>query len=175
MLQTGLRDWQTFYTLIGTATATLIGLLFIAVSLATRQTTQRPLEEMRAYTAPTLVQFVVLLLISAVMLIPAFTLTIVGSVVLALGGASLGYMVYVIRLLYREHQLDPFAFSDWLWNGILPSVCYLGIAAAAFAIIRSGSVGLGWLPVPALTLLAVSIRSAWGLLVWILSHNMGLG
>ncbi len=56
MLSQPLHDWQNFYLLVGTAAATLVGLMFVAISLGVRSITQQHIPALRVFVSPTLIQ-----------------------------------------------------------------------------------------------------------------------
>src|SRR5215468_8333896 len=68
-----LRGWQNFYFMIGGASATLAGLMFVALSLAQHLIDEHTRDQMRIFATPSIVYFVSVLLIAGVMLIPILT------------------------------------------------------------------------------------------------------
>src|SRR4051794_7023448 len=65
-----IAEWQTFYFALGTAAATLTGLLFVAVSLHLEQFADKEHPELRTFAFRTLVGFVNLLFLSLYFLVP---------------------------------------------------------------------------------------------------------
>ncbi len=67
-----LRDWQNFYMMIGTAAATLTGLMFVATSLAAGiERDPSSLDAgISAFNTPTVVHFGAVLLIAAILSAP---------------------------------------------------------------------------------------------------------
>ncbi|HEY6286312.1 MAG TPA: hypothetical protein VIX20_11660, partial [Ktedonobacteraceae bacterium] len=65
-----LRDWQSFYILTGTASATLIGLLFIAISIGSNLPIQRITDNMHTFVNPTLLYYFQVLLVSCLAVMP---------------------------------------------------------------------------------------------------------
>src|SRR5205809_653515 len=82
-----LHNWQNFYFMIGGASATLIGLMFVAVSLGIDLVSEANREAIRLFVPPSVIYFVSVLLLAAVMLVPGFSpprlalILFVGSVV----------------------------------------------------------------------------------------------
>ncbi len=60
-----MHDWQTFYFMIGTASATLIGLMFIAVSLGADLPAATDSNGISTFVTPMLIHFGSVLAISA--------------------------------------------------------------------------------------------------------------
>jgi hypothetical protein len=81
-----LRDWQAFYQLAGTAAATLIGLIFLAISLGARLVPAENTSSLRAFVVPIVIHFGAVHVLSALMLIPVYTRLLLG---LTLVGAGL--------------------------------------------------------------------------------------
>jgi O-antigen/teichoic acid export membrane protein len=68
-----LHAWHEFYILLGTAAATLIALLFVAVSLGSGYLTgrRRHLQGTRTFMSPVVIHFTSVFFISAVCLVPS--------------------------------------------------------------------------------------------------------
>jgi len=67
------RDWHDFCGLVGTASATLVGLIFVAASVGASVFSASQQEPMKAYLTPTVVHFSSLLCICILILIPTQT------------------------------------------------------------------------------------------------------
>jgi hypothetical protein len=65
-----LRDWQSFYLLVGGAAAVLIGLLFVAISLARDLAISTEHASVRAFVTPAVVQFALVLFVAAFCVMP---------------------------------------------------------------------------------------------------------
>lgn len=165
-LAQSLRDWQNFYFMIGTASATLTGLLFLSVSLGTHLVAARE-EGVRTFVTPTLVHFITVILLAAVMLIPVHTALSLSALLIAIGVAGCAYTLQVtLRMIRRPDQeaVDP---GHWLWHAILPLVSY-GAALAVAALLLAGSLdGLVWLSGSEIVLTIVGIHNAWDLVLWL--------
>ena len=82
-----LAQWHEFYALLGTAAATLIALLFVAVSISTSVLTSEP-ESRRntsTYLSPVVFHYANLLFLGLIALIPTQTLESFGVVIGAAG------------------------------------------------------------------------------------------
>ena len=53
-----LKEWHDFYLLVGTAGATLLALLFVAVSLGTGFLTEQRQEATRTFMSPVVIHFI---------------------------------------------------------------------------------------------------------------------
>src|SRR6266404_7078234 len=56
-----LHDWHDFYVLVGTASATLVGLMFVAVSIGTSIFNEDHRAAMTAFITPTVMHFAAVL------------------------------------------------------------------------------------------------------------------
>jgi hypothetical protein len=63
-------DWHDFYALVGSAAATVVGLMFVAASIGANIFNEKHLEPMRAFITPTVVHFSIALLICILATIP---------------------------------------------------------------------------------------------------------
>src|SRR5437588_4273966 len=157
-----LAAWQSFYVLIGSAAATLTGLIFVVVSLIAggRMRVTASSEAFATFNTPNVWHFGAALLVAAILSAPWQALWPAG---LLLGLAGLGGVSYVLIVLRRaRHQTDyqP-VLEDWLWHTIFPLISYTALLVAA--IVFPGY------PVPALfvisaatvLLLFIGIHNAW--------------
>src|SRR6266566_8228845 len=112
-----LATWHNFYSIIGTAAATLTGLLFIVITLmaGVRVRVSSPSSGIAVFSTPNVVHFGAALLVAAILSAPWQALWTAG---LLLGLAGLGGATYVIIVLRRE-RCQPHYHSllqHWLWH-----------------------------------------------------------
>jgi len=154
-----LNAWHNFYLLLGTAAATLTGLMFVVVALGPRLISAHTATGVRAFATPTVMYFTTVLVVAALMTIPAVPAPILGAF-MALGG--LGGLWYMGRTgahtQWRQAQLD---WQDWLWYVGLPVLSYLLIVGAAVGMWVHTTLGLDSLAGAVLLLLIIGIRNAW--------------
>lgn len=160
------HDWQAFYSITGTAAATLMGLMFVVVSLGTTSMrSERSESAVRAFVTPTVVYFTTVLVLAAIMSAPLLT-PLRLSVLLALSG--LGGAVYIgaigVRAQWRTSQL---AQEDWYWYFGLPVLGYLLLVGAAAGVELSSVFGLLAAAVAELLFIVIGIRNAWDLAIWL--------
>jgi len=65
-----LESWHDFFVLVGTAGATLLALLFVAVSLGAGFLSDRRTDATRAFFSPVVVHFSAVFFLSAIALVP---------------------------------------------------------------------------------------------------------
>jgi hypothetical protein len=157
-------EWQTFYFALGTAAATLTGLLFVAVSLHLEQVVGKEHPEIRAVAYKTLVGFVNLLFISLYFLMPRVT-------PLALAGALLVTTLVAATILGRQTPLAvhliqrTWGWRRFFWRFVLPEICQAGIVVVAILLYVGQTAALPWLVPLLLLLLGSQVLNAWDLLV----------
>jgi hypothetical protein len=156
--------WHDFYVIVGGAAAGLTGLMFIVVSLGPPTIVYRAATGVRAFVTPTVVYFVTVLVVAAVMTMPSITAPTLAGL-LALGGIS--GLVYLILVgghrHWRESKID---LGDWFWYVALPIASYVLTLGAAVAIFMRAALGLPALGATMILLLVIAIHNAWDLVLW---------
>jgi hypothetical protein len=156
-----LKEWHDFYLLVGTAGATLLALLFVALSLGTGFLTEERQEATRTFMSPVAIHFISVFFLSAVALFPShqakFFAGLIGATALIGATVSTYITVKVVRTDMTNYMEDYFAY------GILPDLGYLALLAAAVLIYLERDLGLDVLAGALLLLAIVNIRNAWDL------------
>jgi len=166
-----LHGWDNFFMMAGTAAATLIGLLFVAVTVSTGFSTSSIVHGTRGFLTPTLIRFVGVLFLSLAVLAPFPSARPVG-IILGLGGlAGLAYQIKVVVMRRKAGLATLLDWHDWL--------PYVGVPAIGSASLIVGAVGLlterSFAPyaiagATALLLLA-GIYAAWDLTLWMIKNR----
>jgi hypothetical protein len=167
------QPWHNFYLLLGGASATLIGLMFVAVTFGAPLMRKETLSTARAFIDPSYSHFVQVLLTAALVVIPSMTARLLGALVLAgatLRLAGLAWVVRHVRIAHRNYgDIDA---SDWLLTGILPLVVYLVLVLAGADLLLGRAEALDVLAGATITTAALGIRAAWELVVWMASISV---
>jgi hypothetical protein len=155
-----LSRWESFYVIVGSAGAALIGVQFVVITLiADIRHRVRP-DAIRAFATPTVVHFAGAFLIAAIMSVPWASLVPAAAALVTCGLGGLGYGAVVIRRARRQTDYEP-VWEDWLWYAILPCVAYGALAVAApFLGARTTTAALV-VGAAALGLLLIGIHNAW--------------
>jgi hypothetical protein len=165
-----LQGWDNFYTTAATAGATLIGLLFVVVTLGTGMSASSAVHGVRAFVTPTLAHFGGVLFLSLVMLVP-WPSAWPPSIIVGLSG--LVGLAYLGKVILMQSKVD-FVLLHWLdW------IPYRGFPALANASLIAGAIGLigekSFAPYAfasaIVLLLFVGIYGAWDLTVWIIKNR----
>lgn len=156
------QDWQSFYILVGSAAATLVGLMFVALSVRSRMITSKDLPALRVSLSPTVVQFLYVLATSAVVLFPTLSRAMLGTLLAVVGLISCGLALAGLPRMRRSH-LD---MHDWAWYLFVPALSYiLFIGSGVGLLLRVGQAASG-LAVAMVLLLVAGIRNAWDLVIF---------
>lgn len=158
-----IAGWHDFQLLIGTAGATLMGLTFVAVSLAPEVIADRTSTVVRAFTTPIVAFFATVLIVALILLVPQLTPQIMG-VPFAVIGIS-GFIYVLTTGVHSQWRTLELGIDDWIW--------YLGLPLVAYGAMLAGGISLWFAPLRAtyavaaamLLLLVVGIRNAWDVLL----------
>ncbi len=160
--QVAVQRWHDFYVVAGTSAATLVGLLFVGLSLHLRVVVSH--HEVRSLARVTLTNFVLILLVSLFMIIreqaaaASVQLVFSGVVSMAIITPSLVAAARSgTRTLRRLQVMARIGLS---------ALGYAGVVAAGALLARKSFDGaLNWLLAVMVVLLVVSLRNSWDLLV----------
>ena len=167
-----LHNWQNFYILTGTASATLVGLIFIAASLGAGLVTPETSASVHTWVTPTIIHFGSTLVIAVIFTIPTLTLTGL-SLILGLGGlAGLAYVLLTILRMWREtRDHAPLGHSDWFWYGLLPALSYLAMLGGGIGFLLQSETSFDVLAVGLIILMVLGVRNTWDLMLWIVQNR----
>ena len=157
-----LAAWQNFYVLIGSAAATLTGLLFVVITLSAgvrvRVSSQR--SGIAVFNTPNVVHFGAALLVAALLSAPWQALW---TAALLLGLAGLGgatYVIIVLRRARRQTDYEP-VLEDWLWHTVFPLVSYTALVVAAIMLPGHPAPALFVIAAATVLLRFIGIHNAW--------------
>jgi len=159
-----LGSWQNFYMIIGTAAATLTGLMFVATSLESHLATLNA--GISAFNSPTVVHFCVVLLLAVMLSSPWEAFSILAYL---LGLVGLGVALYLINIMRRMRRVPQYQTprKDWLWYFILPLNAYIALIVAALALPASPAPALYLVSATMVALLFLGIRNSWDLVTYL--------
>jgi len=164
------EQWATFYAITSAAAATLLGLLFVVITLAAERRLKYATPHIRIYLTPAVIYFGSVLLMSALLAIPNQTpLTAVICVCLE-GIAGLGYCG---SLAIRRGVGSAFyeARSDLFPYVLLPFAAYTLMVAGGLLLLRTPQIGLDLAAAGMLVLLGIAIRNSWSIAITIVSSQ----
>jgi hypothetical protein len=166
-----LHEWHEFYILLGTAGATLLALLFVAVSLGTGFLSGKDQQGTRTFMSPVVIHFTSVFFLSAVCLVPShgpvfFAVLIAGTAVIGVV-VSIVISVWVVRTEMTQYLPDYFAY------GLLPVGAYLALLVASIMIYLGRDYALEVLAGGLLVLAIVNVRNAWDLTLSMVRRHAG--
>jgi hypothetical protein len=162
------EGWDNYFVMMGSASAGLIGLLFVVITLTSGFNRENALRGQTLYMTPNMVNFAVVFAVSAVAEMPHLPrMGFVGLAAVALG-LGLWHAVRASIGIANPRQGAPVPhWTDFWMYGATPGGLYaLGLVA----------IFLFWLGFEAaapalfgllLIILLVGVRNAWDLITWI--------
>jgi hypothetical protein len=162
--QATFASWHDFYLTIGAASASLIGLLFVALSLNLDTITETSSEDLRALGEQAFNSFSLVLLIALFFLIPTNDPTTYGVAFVALAVGGSYRMLRRAPPVWRGRQRDRLGESVG-WRFVLPAAAMLGLLASGIGLVVDQPSALYWLVAVIIGLLMSAARSSWDLLV----------
>jgi hypothetical protein len=158
--------WENFYIIIGPSAGALTGLTFVAVTLAAETRRRGAGQGIAAFNTPTIVQFGLVLFVSAVLSAPWPELVQPAFVLGLCGFAGVIYTMIVTQRLRSFNEYEP-VLEDWLWNSASPLVAYSALAVAAVLLRVNPAVALFVVAAVMLLLLFTGIHNAWDVVTFI--------
>jgi hypothetical protein len=163
-----MRDWHDFYTLAGTASATLVGLMFVAASVGSGSWTRRA--ALRVFLSATVVHFSSVLLVSLCVMAPLPS-EMFGSVIAAIGLVGLAYCALALRDTVRDGLAANIDLEDRTWYAALPIVGYLAMIGSGIAIALAIEFAERAVAASVTLLLVAGIRNAWDITIWLVTRQ----
>jgi hypothetical protein len=161
-----LAAWESFYVIIGSSAAALIGLQFVVIALLTEIRRRSTPREVDAFATPTIVHLSAALLVSAILSAPWPRLSSAGISLAMCGFSGLVYVAVVIRRA-RVQTNYTLVVEDWVWHVTLPLIAYAAVLGAAMALTRYSVGALFVVAGTALLLLFIAIHNAWDTVTYI--------
>ena len=165
---TVLNDWQNFYMLMGTAAATLTGLMFVVTTLiagidAHLSTLNAAVS---AYNTPTVVHFGTVLLLAGLLSAPWQTFSSLSLLLGLLGAGMVLYSIIVMRRMRRVPNYQS-TLEDWSWYMAFPLLANILLMVAAFVLPKNPFSALYIVGSAMMVLLLVGIRNAWDMVTFL--------
>ena len=163
-----LSDWQNFYMIMGTAAATLTGLMFVVTTLIAGIDARLSIlnAAVSAFNTPVVVHFCIVLLLAGILSAPWQTFSSLGFL---LGLVGLGMAFYLLIVLRRMRRIPHYqsTLEDWLWYMVLPLLAHILLIVAAFMLPNNPSPALYMVSLAMMVLLLVGIRNAWDMVTFL--------
>jgi len=155
-----LSAWESFYVIVGSSSAALIGLQFVVMTLIADMQWAATAESIRAFGTPTIVHFGSALVVSAILSAPWPSLFPASIALAACGLAGLAYSATAIRRARKQTAYVP-VWEDWFFYGIMPCALYVVLALTAVFLRTATQIDMFVVGGVTLGLLLLGIRNAW--------------
>jgi hypothetical protein len=163
-----LSDWQNFYMIVGTAAATLTGLMFVVTTLIAGIDSHVSVlnAAVSAFNTPTVVHFCAVLMLAGGLSAPWQTSSSVSLLVGLLGLGMVLYLIVVFRRLRRVPHYHS-TLEDWSWYMIFPLLAHILLIVSAFLLIENPVPALYMVGSSMIFLLLIGIRNAWDMVTFL--------
>ncbi len=166
-----LGPWHEFYTLLGTASATLIGLQFVAATVGASVFASSRRAALRVFLSASVVNFSSILAASLIVLAPVRNWAAFGALIVGCGIFGLTHSALAWRDTLREGLITAIDTEDRVWYVALPVLGYLLVACSGIALGLRSEFGTAALAVSMGLLLLVALHNAWDITLWIITRR----
>lgn len=165
-----LHEWRDFYALVGAASATLVGLLFVAASIGANTFTEQHRAPLQAFLTPTLAHFSAVMFASMLAIAPLRDERSLAGLLGALALAGLAYSatIFVRLVIERRFKAD---LTDRVFYALIPTLGYLMLLAAAALFFVRSATSADMLAAALLSLLVAGVRNAWDITMFVAIHS----
>jgi hypothetical protein len=155
---------------VGTASATLVGLMFVSASIGSSVFSERHRIALQAFLSPTVVNFAAVLFVCIAVMIPSQTWLSLGLLLAGGGVAGLIYSgrVWVQMFVRRRFQVD---MVDRMFYATVPLLGYLLVLAAGILLLLDKTWSAEVTAAALAVLLFGGIRNAWDMTTWIMMRS----
>jgi hypothetical protein len=162
-----LSEWHDFFLVMGAAAGTLIGSMFVVVSIGSGMVKGSTLTS-RIFVTPTIIHLAVVLMGCAFVLIPTLSRLLLGSVA---GVGGIVFLGYAGRNAFHIRTRDAVEWSDHLWYGLCPVAAYAIMVVGAVLVFKSDRHAIETLGLAMALLVVSGIRNAWDLILFFLERQ----
>lgn len=161
-------DWSNFFIATAGASATLLGLLFLAIQLHGDTLSADPYSRWQALARSTFDHFTVLFLLSLMMLIPGLGKNTYGPIVMVIVLGGIARLIFVWGPLWRRvFRTRREQVTEMVWMLATPMVVDVALGQNALQAWRTGispqiQENIGFCIVG---LFAIMLRNSWKLLI----------
>ena len=170
-LADALTQWRDFYTLLGTASATLVGLLFVAASVGGGAFSSGRRAASRVFLSASVVHFSSLLAASLIVMVPGLGWRSFGGMIAGCGVVGLGYYGLTWRDMLHDGLAKRIDWDDQAWYAVLPVIGYLCETAAGVALLARWPLACDALAASLGLLLVIGLHNAWDITLWSITRQ----
>jgi hypothetical protein len=166
-----LSRWHEFYTLLGTSSATMVGLLFVAATVGSGVFSGDRRAPLRVFLSASVVNFSLILAACLAVLAPVRSWVVPGGLIMGCGLFGLTHSCLAWRDTLVDGLIKAIDVEDRTWYLALPITGYLCVAASGIALALRLDLGCDALAASVGMLLAVGLHNAWDITVWIITRR----
>jgi hypothetical protein len=156
-----LHAWRDFFVVTATAGASLIGAMFVVISIGIGFLTRERLPGTHAYVTSTVVHMGGVVLASLWTMVPPLEWASFGGLLIFGGIVGIAYEVATASAV-RRFRAD---WTDYLWYGVVPLVSYAGFIAAGVMSVVGNVDTVEVLAFAVVLLLICGVRNAWDMIL----------
>ena len=162
-----LTTWENFFAIVGTAAATLTGLMFVVITLSVSIRNRGGSNEtLGAFSTPNVVHFCIALLIAALLSAPWSGLEMPGLLLGLIGLGGTIYSFIVLRRFTRQRNYKP-VLEDWAWHVVIPLACYIALFVVAIVLLNNPVLAMFFIGAVTVLFLFVGIHNSWDTVTYI--------
>jgi len=170
-LSDALGPWHEFYALVGTASATMVGLLFVAASVGSGVFSGDRRAALRLFMSASVVNFSSVLAASMIVLAPIQSWQTLGAFIVACGAVGLAHTCLACHDTVRDGLIAKIDLEDRTWYLVMPIVGYLFEAGSGVTLALRLDQGCPALALAMGLLLLVGVHNAWDITVWSITRR----
>jgi hypothetical protein len=168
-----LNEWQNFYVIVGSSAGALTGLQFVVMALiADMPAMEQESQAITVFSTPSIVNFGVVLLLAAVLVMPWQSITPISIVWGIAGAAGIFYTALVGWRFKKQRAYSP-VFEDYFFRVIMPVIGYAVLGSAAFTAKTYERAALFQVAGVTLLLLFLGIHDAWDNAIYLVFYKRG--
>ena len=158
-----LDRWANFYVITSTAAATLVGLLFVVITLAAERAPASQAGKIRLYLTPTVVYLASVLYFAAALAFPTQS-RLSTAICCCLGGAA--GVVYPLSMLFHSGGASRFyERADVFYYVVSPAAAYALVIVGGAMLMQTPQRGLTVVAVGVFAFIVIGLRNAWAIVV----------
>lgn len=170
-----IASWQSFYSLAGSASATFLGLIFVAASLHIDLIGESGATAVLSLAGRTFTRFILVVIIALLFLVPQQNPQGLGLPLLALGGVDAVRTIratrVVTRVLKGETDLQD-AVNRIVFPVVLPLISSVGLILVGATVLAGETSYLNWLVPIVAVILTNASRNAWDLMLGLARYKL---
>ncbi len=171
------ESWHDFYMLTGSAAATLIGLIFVAVSLHIDViATAKKSSDISTLARQTFSNFIFILSFAFIFMVPSDTPFGIGIPLLSLGLIGIVQTAGLYRSFgFHDRSRDRIFKTSQLWRALLipNTICFLALIFVAVDILQGNTRYLSWMVLVIIWLLISATENTWNLMLRVAEIKQG--